>query len=151
MATSIEELCFDLTADALTEQERALTGLRMCAGTVLGAASVAGSFLGARAAHGSLGVWAVLGMLSFALCFGCAIRVLLPHDFVVGAAGQELLAVSDDRGVHDVTDAYRTAGGWLDRHLQKNRRTVARVSSWLSLSCILLAVEVALWTLSLAG
>jgi hypothetical protein len=50
MAPSIEQISFELTASALAEQERALSALRACAGTVLGSASIAGSFLGARAA-----------------------------------------------------------------------------------------------------
>jgi hypothetical protein len=151
MAESIEQLSYELTANALTEQERALSGLRASAGTVLGAASIAGSFLGAKATRGSLDVWAILAMFSFALCFACAIWVLLPHDLTLAVGGEDLLALSDDQDVHDVVEAYRTASSWLDRHVQINHRTVARLSSWLSLSCILLAVEVALWTISLAG
>ena len=42
MAESIEQLSFELTASALAEQERALSGLRTRAGTVL--AAVAGQF-----------------------------------------------------------------------------------------------------------
>lgn len=151
MATSIEQLSFELTANAMTELERSLGGLRMCAGTVLGAASIAGSFLGAKASHGWLDAWAILAMVSFALCFGCAIWVLLPHDFGHIAGGEELLAVSDREGVRDLTEAYRTVGGWLQPQLQTNRRMVARLATWLSVSCMLLAVEVALWTLSLVG
>lgn len=116
---------------------------------VLGAASIAGSFLGAKASHGSLDVWAISAMTSFVLCFGCAIWVLLPHDFALAVGGKDLLVVSDERGVNDVTEAYRTASGWLEPYLRGNRVTVARLSNWLSVSCILLAVEVALWTLSL--
>lgn len=151
MAESIEQLSYELTAKALTEQERALSGLRAGAGTVLGAASIAGSFLGAKATRGSLDACAVLAMISFAFCFVCAIWVLLPHDLTLAVGGEDLLALSDDQDVFDVAEAYRTASSWLDPHVQTNHRTVARLSSWLSLSCILLAVEVALWTISLAG
>lgn len=68
-----------MTAGALAEQERALAGLRARAGTVLAAASVAGSFFGAKVNHGSLGTWGVLAMIAFALCVGSAVWVLLPH------------------------------------------------------------------------
>jgi hypothetical protein len=151
MAQSIEELSYELTANALAEQERAVAGMRTCAGTVLGAASIAGSLLGAKASHGSLGVWAVLALVAFVICFVCALWVLLPHDFALAIGGEELLAASDDRDLRDVTEAYRTAGSWLEPHLQANRHAVARLSSWLSVSCLLLAVEVALWTVSLAS
>lgn len=73
MAESIEQFGFELTANALAEQERALTGLRARAGTVLAAASIAGSFFGAKTSHGSLGVSGVLAMIAFALCVGSAV------------------------------------------------------------------------------
>jgi hypothetical protein len=44
----------------LAEQERALNALRTRAGTVIAAASVSGSFLGAKVGHGSLGGWGSL-------------------------------------------------------------------------------------------
>ena len=62
MAASIEELSYQLTSDALAEQERTLSGLRTRAGTVVAAASISGSFLGAKANHGSLDVWAILAL-----------------------------------------------------------------------------------------
>ena len=86
MAESIEQFSFELTASALAEQERALTGLRARAGTVLAAASVAGSFFGAKISHGSLGIWGVLAMIAFALCVGgavwgsCPLHLCLPSE-----------------------------------------------------------------------
>lgn len=135
----------------MTELERTLTGLRTCAGTVLGAASVAGSFLGARASHGSLNTWVILAIVAFVLCMVCAVWVLLPHELGIAAGGTELLAVSDDCDMRDMAEAYRTAGGWLEPQLQSNRRMVARLSNWLTIGCMLLAIEIALWTLSLVG
>jgi hypothetical protein len=60
VAASIEEFSYQLTAEALREQERAVAAWRTRAGTVLAAASVSGSFLGTKVSHGSLDVWAVL-------------------------------------------------------------------------------------------
>jgi hypothetical protein len=57
MAESIEQFSYELTANALAEQERAVGALRARAGTVLAAASIAGSFLGTKARHGSLDGW----------------------------------------------------------------------------------------------
>lgn len=151
MSESIEQFSFELTANALAEQERALTGLRARAGTVLAAASIAGSFFGAKTSHGSLGVWGVLAMIAFASCVGSAIWVLLPHAFVFAFRGETLLAESDHRGVSNVTEAYRTAGIWIEPHLEVNRSKIAGLSNWLAASCALLSAEVILWTLSLIG
>ena len=151
MAESIEQLSYELTVGSLAEQERALAGLRARAGTVLAAASIAGSFFGAKTSHGSLGVWGVLAMVAFVLCVGGAIWVLLPHKSVFAFRGETLLAESDHRGVSDVAEAYRTAGIWMGPYLAANRDKIAGLSDYLAVSCALLSAEVILWTLSLIG
>lgn len=151
MAASIEEFSYQLTADALGEQERALGALRSRAGTVLAAASISGSFLGTKVSHASLDVWAVLALIAFVLCVGAAIYVLLPHQLVFVFRGQALLAASDHEGIDDVTEAYRAAGIWIEPLLESNRDKIADLSDWFAVSCGLLAVEVILWIISLAG
>jgi hypothetical protein len=152
VANTIEELGFELTFSARAEQERAVAGLRARAGTVLAAASIAGSFFGAKTvSHASLGAWGILAMVCFALCVGAAIWILLPHAFVFAFHGEELLAESDHRGVSNVTEAYRTAGIWIEPQLQANGRKIVELSDWLAVSCTLLAAEVILWTISLIG
>ena len=113
----------------------------------------AGEFHPRRSVERAYGVdaWAVLAMITFALCCGCAIWVLLPHDMTLAIGGEDLLALSNDRDVRDIAEAYCTASGWLNPYLRANHSTVARLSSWLSAGCMLLAVEVALWIVSLAG
>jgi hypothetical protein len=151
VAASIEEFSYQLTAEALREQERAVAALRTRAGTVLAAASVSGSFLGTKVSHGSLDVWAVLALIAFVLCVGAAIYVLLPHKLVFAFRGQALLAVSDHEGIDDVTEAYRALGIWIEPMLESNRDTIADLSDWFTISCALLTAEVILWTISLAG
>jgi hypothetical protein len=90
-------------------------------------------------------------MIAFALCVGSAVWVLLPHAFVFAFRGEALLAESDHRGVSNVTEAFRTAGIWVEPHLEINRSKIADLSNWLAVSCVLLAAEVILWTLSLIG
>jgi hypothetical protein len=150
VAVSIEELSYQLTIDALAEQERAVGGLRTRAGTVVVAASISGSFLGAKANHGTLDVWAVLALIAFVLCLASAIWILLPHTLVFAFRGDALLAESDHRGVQEVTEAYRAAGIWIEPYLDSNRDRIAKLSTWFTISCALLAVEVILWTVSVA-
>jgi|CZKG01.1.fsa_nt_gi hypothetical protein len=151
MAESIEQLSFEMTASALAEQERALSGLRVGAGTILGAASIAGSFLGARAGSHTLSAWTVLATISYAMCFGSAIWVLLPRELVLAFGGAELMEEGDRRGIVDVTEAYRAADNWIEPRLRANRRKLDRLADWLTASCVLLAIEVILWTISLTG
>jgi O-phosphoseryl-tRNA(Cys) synthetase len=50
-----------------------------------------------------------------------------------------------------VVEAYRAAGIWVGPFLDSNRETIAHLSTWFTASCVLLATEVILWTLSVAG
>jgi hypothetical protein len=114
------------------------------------AASISGSFLGAGVSHGSLDAWAVLGLVSFVLCLGCGLWVLLPHSLVFAFRGEALLGISDQEGVEDVAQAFRAAGIWIEPYLDANRQKIADLSSWFTVSCVLLAVEVIFWTISVA-
>ncbi len=151
MAASIEEFSYQLTASALAEQERALNALRARAGTIIAAASISGSFLGAKVSHGSLDAWAILGLIAFVPCLGCAISVLLPHALVFAFRGEALLGISDQQGVEDVTQAYRAAGIWIEPYLDSNRDKIGQPSAWFTAGCVLLAAEVIFWTISGAG
>lgn len=151
MAASIEQFSYELTADALREQEHAVAGLRTRAGTVLAAASIAGSFLGARVSQGALDIWGVLALVAFVACVCAAIYVLLPHQLVFAFRGHALLAASDHEGIDDVSEAYRAVGIWIAPILESNRDTIAGLADWFTVSCGLLAIEVILWTVSLAG
>jgi hypothetical protein len=149
MSDSIERLSYELTASALAEQERSLTSLRSGAGAVLGAASIAGSLWGTRAAGHSLDAWALLATLAFALCSASAIWVLLPRDLALSFNGGELLAAGDARGLSALADGYRTACDWIEPHMELNRRTLDRLANWLTFACILLSAEVILQTISI--
>jgi hypothetical protein len=149
MAESIEQLSFELTANVLAEQERALAGLRARAGTVLAAASIAGSFLGAKTNHGSLGACGVLALVCFGLCVSSAVWVLLPHELLIALRGETLLSQDRRRGPHDVAQAYRAAGRWIEPKIETNRIEIARLSDRLAISCLLLAAEAILWTISI--
>lgn len=151
MAASIEELSYRLTSEALAEQERALNALRARAGTIVAAASISGSFLGAKVSHGSLDAWAVVALIAFVLCLGCAIWVLLPHSLVFAFRGEALLGMSDQEGVEDVAQAYRAVGIWIEPYLDANRDKIGQLSAWFTVSCILLAAEVLCWTISVTG
>ena len=151
MAESIEQFSYELTAHALAEQERAVAALRTRAGTILAAASIAGSFLTTKTSRGSLDGWAIAALVTFALCLASSVWVLLPHQFVFAVRGQALLGQSDQLGVTDVDEAYRATSMWIEPYLDRNREELSRMTGWFTVSCFLLAAEVVLWTLSLTG
>jgi hypothetical protein len=49
------------------------------------------------------------------------------------------------------TDGRSWRGIWIEPNLDSNRDRIANLSSWFTVSCGLLAVEVSLWTISVAG
>jgi hypothetical protein len=149
MNDSIERLSFELTTASIAEQERTLANLRGGAGTVLGAASIAGSFLGAHIAGRSLDVWASLATVAFVLCSGTAIWVLIPRDFAFAFNGGDLMAATDARDVAALAESYRAVCRWIEPRLELNRRTLDGLASWLTRACVLLAIEVVLWTMSI--
>jgi hypothetical protein len=148
---SIERLSFEMTTAALAEQERSLSGLRARTGTVLAAASVAGSFLGARTGHGSLDIWGIMALFAFTLCGASAIWILLPHGLEFAFRGDRVFATSDRRAIKDMAEAYRIAESWMETSVAENRPVIASLSYWPTVSCLLLAVEIVLWTVSIVG
>jgi hypothetical protein len=92
-----------------------------------------------------------VALVSFVLCVGSAIWVLLPHDFTFGFRAQSLLLPGDRRALFDIADAHRVAGAWIARHIDTNRDKIAGLSACLTLSCTLLTLEIVVWILSLVG
>jgi len=150
MADSIEQLSFELTAGVLSEQERAVSSLRLSAGTILGAASIVVSVLSAHVGGRSLNAWLILAAISYVLCLATAIWLLLPHELALSFGGARLMADGDSERVVDVDEGYRAVSRWIEPCLKRNRRTIDRLADWLTVSCLLLAVEVVSCTVSLA-
>ncbi len=151
MADSIEQLAYELSVQTLAEQERSVSGLRARAGTVLAAASISASFLGTKTSQGSgLDAWSVLALGAFALTFAASIWVLWPRVLTFAFEGRSLLGASDEKGGVDVAQGYRAAVIWMGPPIDENRDAIEDLSWWFSASCVLLALEVVLWTISLA-
>jgi hypothetical protein len=89
----------------------------------------------------------------FALCAVSAISVLLPHRFVFAFRGAALLRSATDRSGLDAyeTEAYRAAGMWIEPQIHANRKRITALEEFITASCVLLAVEVLLWTIAVAS
>ena len=153
MPESIAQISFRLTSDELAEQERTVAALRACAGTILAAASVAGSLLATAARNGSVGFLELAATACYALCSISAISVLLPHPFVFAFRGAALLraATAQSGGREDSDQAYRAADRWVEPRVFANRRRITVLEELVTVSCVLLATEVILWTVAVAG
>lgn len=147
MRNSIVQLAYELTSRALDEQERALSSLRNCAGAILAAASIAGSFLASATGSGALSAWGVAAMTAFALCSASAIWILVPRSFVFAFRGSVVLREQGSNSASTV-EAYRAAQAWIEPYVESNRATIRRLEECMTASCVLLAAEVLLWTVA---
>lgn len=128
-----------------------MSALRARASTLLAAASVAGSFFGAKTTHGALGGWGISAMICFAFCAVSAIWVILPHPFAFAFRGMNVVAGQDFGDTDDLPGAYRSATVWMQAIQRVNQNTIGGMSNCLTLACVLLAAEIILWTVSLTS
>jgi hypothetical protein len=147
----LEQEAHRIAAQALSQQEQALTELRARTGTLLTAASLIASFLGGQAlASNGLSAWVVLALVAFGVSVVLCIYVLLPKDGLIFALdGPEtygaLYPVRDDDEEVDRRLAY-----WLQSFRQENHPTVERLTKAFELAGFALLAEIALLALGLA-
>jgi hypothetical protein len=80
----LSELAYDANLRALDKQEGLLEELRSRTGVLLGASSLATSFLGQRAFVGSAPVApAIVAVAAFVLCVASSVYLLLPKESLV--------------------------------------------------------------------
>jgi hypothetical protein len=150
VANSVEELAYDLATRAIADQERRAADLRSRAGTLLAAASIAGSFLATKSAIGGLDALAVLAVIAYAACVAASIYVLLPHRLVFAFRGSVIAQTASS--VHaDLREAHQAAAMWIESYVEENRVKLDDLTRWYTAAVIALGVEVLLWTLSIAG
>ena len=146
MVTETNKLAYDLSRSALGDQAERLSDLRTRAGTLLAAASIAGSFLGVT--KGAIDTLAVLALIAYLVSVGTAVYTLLPHELTTEFRGTALLRVAREAEATD-DDAYEATVHWLERIRSENAPVLDRLTKWYVASAVSLGVEVTLWTLSL--
>jgi hypothetical protein len=129
----LEREAHRIAAQALRQQEQALTELRTRTGTLLTAASLIASFLGGQAlAREGLSVWIVLALFAFGVSVVLCIYVLLYE-------------VRDDEEEVDRRLAY-----WLQAFRKENHSTVGRLTDAFELAGLALLAEIAFLAVGLA-
>jgi len=123
----LEREAHRIAAQALGQQEQALTELRTRTGTLLTAASLIASFLGGQAlARQGLSLWIVLALAA-------------PETY------DALYVIREDPGEVDRRLAY-----WLQAFREGNHPTVARLTKAFELAGFALLVEIAFLAVGLA-
>jgi hypothetical protein len=87
-------------------------------------------------------------MSAFLLCSTSAVRVLMPHPFVFAFRGASVLRAASSA---EVAEVYRAVEAWIEPQLNTNRQRITLLEEWLTASCLLLAIEVFLWTVAVAS
>jgi len=147
----LEHEAHRIAAQALGQQEQALTELRARTGTLLTAASLIASFLGGQALlREGLSLWIVLALVAFGVSVVLCIYVLLPKDGLIFAldapeAYGALYEVRDDNDEVDRRLAY-----WLQSFREENHPTVKRLTSAFEFAGFALLAEIGFLALGLA-
>jgi hypothetical protein len=148
MPATIAEAAYDLALRAIEQQERRLNELRSRGGTLVAAASIAASVLGAQAVRtGRLELVAALAIVAYVGCVLATLYVLLPHRLVLEFRGSVLFEAARETGATD-EEALRTAAEWIEDFHEVNRDELARLGRWYSAAVVAVGVEIVLWTIS---
>ena len=148
---TLQQLAYETSAQALREQERLLSDLRTRTGTLLTAASLVASFLGARAVDlEGLSALNVIGGLSYLTTIAVSVYLLAPTPRLVFAIrGSEAFEYFVEHGA-DLDEAHRTLSYWIDRQHGTNKLRIDRLVVFFGIACAALLPEVVSWSVSLA-
>jgi hypothetical protein len=145
-----DRISFELAVSALSQQERTLVELRARTGTLIAAAALVASFLGAEAIDRSgIDGWVSLALLAFAVSIVLSVYVLLPRDRLVFAldAPEAYQALNDVRT--DEGEAYRRLSYWVHGFRAGNHRTLRRLDHVFGIASASLVLEVGFLAASL--
>jgi ABC-type transport system involved in cytochrome bd biosynthesis fused ATPase/permease subunit len=147
----VPTIVYELALRSLDQQERELSELRARTNTVIAAAALIASFLGAAAIreHGGLSAWSVIALVVLALTGGLSLYVLWPRElsfaFDARRTYAELYELLDNpaeaqlRVAYSARDRYRT-----------NKRTIDTFELMFQGAVLTLGLQTVLWALALA-
>lgn len=147
----LEQEAHRIAAQALGQQEQALTELRGRTGTLLTAASLIALFLGGQAlAREGLSVWIILALIAFGVSVVLCIYVLLPKDGLIFAldAPETYGALYEVR--EDDEEVDRRLAYWLQSFREENHPTAARLTNAFELAGFALLGEIGFLAIGLA-
>lgn len=141
-------MALDLALRAIDRQEKRLDEIRGRGGTLVAAASIAASVLGAQAARsGTLEPLGALAIVAYVACVLATLYVLLPHSLVLEFRGSVLFELAEQVDA-TAEEATRTAAAWIEEFHEENRDQLAKLSRWYSVAVVAAGIEIVLWTVS---
>jgi hypothetical protein len=158
------QIAFDNAQRSIADQRARVDNVRARAATLLSAAAIVTSFLGAEAlrdtrllataqvANKSLQLWELIAIGTFAGVVVSVLFILLPRrrKWRFRLKGDTLLAEYVDANL-SLEDTQRALIQHLEQHYRSNDILLARLFWALQLSALLLGVEVAAWIADLTG
>ncbi len=138
-------MAYDIALRSLERQERSLDDLRARTGVLLGAASLAVSFLGAEVFERSAPAGLILAvLLSFVVAVGASGFVLLPDARVSFAASGSAMYVRLYDHRHDLAEVYRRLAYELDRAWSRNDERIQAIALAYRVAAAAFAAEILL-------
>jgi hypothetical protein len=138
-----ERLAYETAQRSLQQQAALLDELRSRTGVLLGASSLAASFLGAQAFRDPELVLAVVALAAFVVSLGASVYVLLPKrdQFVFSPSGRGLY-----EGLYefrdDLAEVYRRLAYDLDRFWDANDQQLTKLLRAFRIGALSLATEI---------
>jgi hypothetical protein len=154
VAGSVFEVPYAESVRMLTQQASALDNLRSRASTILAAAALVTTFLGAQAfgrpsAHLTTWGWAAIAALFGVLV--CTLLVLYPwNHWNYGESATEMIENLDaTQPPPDLERVQRGTAMNLEADFRENEAMLERLAWFFKLACILTVAETALWIINL--
>jgi hypothetical protein len=148
---SLEQMMYDVAVRSLDEQRSALDELRARTGTLLTAASLIASFLGAVAIDRSgLSAWVIGALLAFGVSVTLSIYVLLPKAGLIFALDAPVTYAALYPLRDDEHEVHRRLASWLQTFRGRNGRSIRWLTRAFGLAGFALLVEIALLSIGLA-
>lgn len=146
MVSDPTRLAYEFSRSAVTDQAHRLSDLRTRAGTVLAAASIAGSFLGVT--HGTLDTLAVLALLAYLGNVAAVIYTFMPHRLKTEFRGSSILNASREANATE-DEVYGAVVRWLEIVRDENAVVLDKLTQWYVAAVVALGIEVTLWIVAL--
>jgi hypothetical protein len=151
-SSSLAQLSYHAALRALDGQERGLEELRARTGTLLAAASLVASFLGAQTIQrtNSLDTIEALALIALAVSVGASTYVLLPKEgFIFSLNGIRLYETLYEYRDDD-TEMQRRLAYWLEGYWSANEAKIGKLGTWFFAAAMGLVLQLVFWTWALA-